>query len=100
MSIYPQVKLKKREERRVLSGHCWVYSNEIDTSKQPLTSYEPGQIVDIVSSSDKWLGNAYINPHPLISARIVSRDREHPFTESLIVHRLKVALGFARTLIR
>lgn len=98
MSIYPQVKLKKREERRVLSGHCWVYSNEIDTSKQPLTSYQPGQIVDIVSSSDKWLGNAYINPHSLISARIVSRDKEHPFTESLIVHRLKVALGLRERL--
>ena len=38
MSIYPQVKLKKtRGASRVLSGHCWVYSNEIDTSKQPLS---------------------------------------------------------------
>lgn len=98
MSIYPQVKLKKREERRVLSGHCWVYSNEIDTSKMPLTSYETGQIVDIISSSGKWVGNAYINPHSLISARIVSRDKDHPFTESLIVHRLKVALALRERL--
>lgn len=93
MSSFPRLSLKKRHERRVLSGHLWVYSNEVDTGVSPLTEFEPGEIVDITNNAGKWLGNGYVNSHSLISARIVTRNREYPFSESLIVHRLKVALG-------
>jgi 23S rRNA (cytosine1962-C5)-methyltransferase len=39
------LQLKKDQDRRVLAGHDWVYSNEIDTDKTPLKGLEPGQPV-------------------------------------------------------
>ena len=90
--------LKKNEERRLLMGHPWVYSNEVDTQRNPLTSFAPGDNVDIFSHHGRWLGNGYVNPHSLICARIVSRNRAYPMSRSLFVHRLKVALGLRQRL--
>jgi len=94
----PQLRLNKNNDRRLRAGHCWVYSNEVDTKATPLKDLEPGQAVDIVSHQDKWLGSGYVNPNSLICARLVSRDREHPLTGSLLVHRLKIALALRERL--
>ncbi len=89
--VFPTIQLRKRQERRAMSGHSWIYSNEIETARIPLTTYEPGQIVNIETSNGQWIGNGYVNPHSLIAVRIVSRDRENPLSESLIADRLKLA---------
>ena len=93
-SVFPTIRLQKRHDRRVQSGHSWVYSNEIDTKRVPLTGFAPGQIVNVESSDGKWIGNAYLNPHSLITARIVSRNWDHPFGADLIRARLQLAADF------
>jgi 23S rRNA (cytosine1962-C5)-methyltransferase len=87
------LRLKKDQERRLRTGHCWVYSNEVDTDQTPVKELEPGQPVSLLNHGGKWLGSGYVNPHSLICARLVSRDPGHPLSPSLLVHRLKVALG-------
>jgi len=94
----PELRLKRGEDRRLTAGHLWVFSNEIDTDATPLTAFSPGDAVRIVTDRDRFLGYAYVNPRSLISARIVSRDPEHPIGKSLIVHRLQVALSLRRRL--
>ena len=47
--------LNKDQDRRLRFGHCWVYSNEINTDKTPLKTLEPGQPADILSHQGKWL---------------------------------------------
>ena len=89
--VYPTIRLKKGQERRVMYGHLWIYSNEIDSKKYPLTGYIPGQSINVETSEGRWIGTGYINPHSLIAIRLVSRDRERPFNESLIEQRLNVA---------
>ena len=84
MNLTP-LRLQKNHDRRLRAGHCWVYSNEIDTKASPLNSHEPGQAVDIFNHQDKWLGSGYANPHSLICARLVSRDPEHPLSPSLLI---------------
>ncbi len=92
MTLAP-VKLKKNEERRILGGHLWVYSNEVDIKQTPLTDFTPGQPVEFFSQSDRFLGNGYVNPHSLICGRIVSKDKKIQLDQSLITHRLKIALS-------
>lgn len=87
------LQLKKNEEKRLSSGHLWVYSNEVDTQASPLKELSPGQAVELRSSTGKWLAHAYANPQSLISARITSRNPKYPMSKSLLVHRIKVALG-------
>lgn len=90
--------LKKNEERRLRNGHLWVYSNEVDTARTPLTAFEPGQAVTILASDGKSLGSGYVNPHSLICARLVSRDAGQPLDKSLLVHRLNIALSLRERL--
>lgn len=92
------VYLKKGQERRLNQGHLWVYSNEIDTQKSPLKSFTSGEQVVVLSQQGKPLGIAYINPHSLISARIVSRDTSVLLDRSLFVHRIKIALSLRERL--
>src|SRR5690606_37364940 len=87
----PVLFLNPNAERRLRSGHPWIYSNEIDTQKSPLKNYEPGQQVQVQASSGKPVGIAYINPHTLICARLIGRD--HLLDKSLLVHRLNIALA-------
>ena len=95
---FAPLRLKKNEDRRLRAGHCWIYSNEVDTVVTPLKSMEAGQAIEIYSDKEKLLGTGYVNPHSLICARLVSRDRQHPISGSLIVHRLKVALSLRERL--
>ena len=92
MSFQPLI-LNKNEERRIRAGHLWVFSNEVNTKLTPFDQFEPGQLVDVQASNGKSLGIAYINANSLICARILSRDPKHPPDQSLLVHRIKVALS-------
>ena len=95
--MYPVLKLKKNEERRIRAGHLWVFSNEVNTKETPFDQYQPGQLVDVQASNGKSLGLAYVNPASLICARMMSRDPKYPPDQSLLVHRIKVALSLRET---
>ena len=98
MNKLAPLKLKKGEDRRLHAGHLWVYSNEIDTAATPLSGFTAGQQVEIQSAGGKVLGNGYINPNTLIAARLVSRNSSYRLDQSLITHRLKVALSIRERL--
>jgi 23S rRNA (cytosine1962-C5)-methyltransferase len=67
------VKLKKKEERRILRGHPWVFSNELDRSP---VEFIPGEIVDVLDNAGRFIGRGYINPHSLIAVRLLTRTQE------------------------
>ncbi len=89
----PLLKLRKNRDRRLRAGHPWIYSNEVDVAATPLKALEPGDLVEVEDAAGKWLGYAHANPRTLICARLLSRDRAHVPDRSLLVHRLKIALG-------
>ncbi len=96
----PELRLKPREEKRLAAGHLWIFSNEVDTARTPLTDFEPGALCRVVASHDRFLGYAYVNPHALICARILGRDPAYPPGKSLIAHRLQVALAWRERIYR
>jgi 23S rRNA (cytosine1962-C5)-methyltransferase len=67
------VRLKKKEERRILRGHPWVFSNELQAAP---TGCTPGEIVDVLDFSGAYIGRGYINPHSLIAVRLLTRTHE------------------------
>ena len=93
------LRLKKDQERRLLAGHCWIYSNEVDTSASPLRDMEAGQPVEVFSHSGRPLGFGYVNPHSLICARLVSHQGR-PLTPALWVQRIRSALALRERLYR
>jgi 23S rRNA (cytosine1962-C5)-methyltransferase len=94
----PALRLLKNEDRRLRAGHVWVFSNEVDTQVTPLDQFEPGQPVLIEDASGHALGTGYVNPATLISARLVSRDPQYVLDQSLITHRLNIALSLREKL--
>jgi len=92
MQKLPTLKLGKDQERRLLAGHAWIYSNEVDTKETPLKAFSAGEQVAVVSQRGKWIGNAYVNPHALICARIVSTDISKTLDEKLLTERISQAL--------
>ena len=95
---YPALYLKRGEDARLRAGHLWVFSNEVDVARSPLSAFEPGEICAIVDHRDKPIGLGYVNPNSLIAARMVVRGVEHAIDRSLLVHRLNVALSLRERL--
>ncbi len=59
--------------KRLFAGHQWVFSNELAQSPAGFT---PGQLVELHDNRDNFLGVGYVNPHSLISVRVLTRERE------------------------
>jgi 23S rRNA (cytosine1962-C5)-methyltransferase len=89
----PELRLDHGRERRLEGGHLWVFSNEIDAGRTPLTAFAPGAHVRVVSARGKFVGYAYVNPHALICARLLGRDPLDPPSGALLARRLRSALA-------
>ena len=94
----PPLYLKRGEDARLRAGHLWVFSNEVDTKRSPLTAFAPGDACVIADAGDRALGVGYVNPASLIAARLVARGSAHALDRSLFVHRLNVALALRERL--
>jgi 23S rRNA (cytosine1962-C5)-methyltransferase len=95
-----ELRLKRGEDRRLSAGHLWVFSNEIDSDATPLAAFAPGDLAQVRSQRGQFLGHAYVNPHALICARILSRDPAHGIDRELIDERLRAALALRARLYR
>lgn len=93
-----RLRLNKNADRRLKAGHLWIYSNEVDIKETPLKNFEAGESALVEASNGKTLGVAYVNPHSLICARIMSRDPEMRLDRSLFVHRFNQALALRQRL--
>ncbi|MDX1527937.1 MAG: class I SAM-dependent rRNA methyltransferase [Gammaproteobacteria bacterium] len=89
----PDLVLRANEERRVKGGHPWVFSNEVDVDKSPITEFSPGDWVTVRDHGGKALATAYVNPATLISARIVNREPDLPLSRDQMVERIRRALS-------
>ncbi|GAB3376269.1 class I SAM-dependent rRNA methyltransferase [Spongiibacter taiwanensis] len=93
----PILRLAKNEERRLRSGHLWIYSNEVDKQASPLKSFTPGEQVLVESSQGKTMGVAYVNPQSLICARLLSSGSAE-FDRPQLIARIRNALALREQL--
>ncbi|MBI5474079.1 MAG: class I SAM-dependent rRNA methyltransferase [Ignavibacteriae bacterium] len=89
-----QIILKPKEDRRILSGHQWAFSNEIREIKGSPVS---GDIVELLSAGGKVLGVGYYHQHSLIAVRLLSRSVE-TIDEDFFRHRFLQALDLRKKL--
>lgn len=67
-----KIYLKKNEERRIKSGHLWVFSNEIAKTEG---GTENGDLVEIFDSKNNLLGSGFYNKNSLIAVRLISESK-------------------------
>ncbi len=82
-------------DRRVRSGHPWVFSNEV---RRIEGDPQPGDAVEVRSDRGDFLGTAYFNPHSLIIARILSRQPESIDEVDFFRRRFTQALAYRQSL--
>ena len=85
------VTLSPRAEKRLKSGHLWIFSNEIDSEKTDMSVIADGEQVAVCNSGGKIFAHAMMNPKSLICGRIVSRKT--PFGKKALRGRLVNALA-------
>lgn len=83
-----KLQLKKNEDRRLLAGHLWVYSNEIAADITPLTNFKPGELVTITNSAAKNLGVGYINPNNLLCVRVLTKDSKETIDQDFFIKKI------------
>ena len=88
----PIIRLHPGRTKRLLQGHPWVYSNEVqmDTAAKAVA---PGSPVRLVDAGGAPLGVATFNPHTLIAARVLSRDPDTVIDRDWLAGRLRRALA-------
>ncbi|WP_111498234.1 class I SAM-dependent rRNA methyltransferase [Marinobacter bohaiensis] len=96
--MFPQLYLRKGAERRVRAGHLWIYSNEVDTRRTPLTGFEAGTQACLMAANGKPLGTIFVNPHALICGRLISRNPDQGMTPQRLTERLETALSIRERL--
>jgi 23S rRNA (cytosine1962-C5)-methyltransferase len=82
--------LKVGAHRRPMTGHPWVYSNEIEMTAAA-KALAPGSIVRLCAHDGRPLGTVMFNPRPLISARFLSREPDLTVDRAWLVRRLEGA---------
>ncbi|MDE2489523.1 MAG: class I SAM-dependent rRNA methyltransferase [Elusimicrobia bacterium] len=88
-----RVILHPTQEKRLLAGHDWVFSNEI---REVLADGEPqpGDLALVVTASGQELGLAFYHPNSLIAARMLTRSPKETIDVGFFVRRLSAALAY------
>jgi 23S rRNA (cytosine1962-C5)-methyltransferase len=92
----PALRLKRNEDRRLHTGHLWIFSNEVDTQQTPLAKFTAGELVRVLAHNDRALGLAYVNPQSLISARMLGTWKLPDV--AWLVRRIRAALNLRERL--
>ena len=82
------------KEKRVYSGHPWVFRSDIARVEG---EFLPGDIVDIVSSKGRFLARGYYNPNSQIALRIMTYKEDEQVDRGLIFRRIHDAVEYRRT---
>lgn len=89
MLHYTRVKLKPKEEDRLLAGHPWVFANEVETGHKPLS---PGSLVEVITSKGHPVGRGVASPSSKILIRLLVSGFEQELDEAFVAGRVKAAL--------
>ena len=88
---YPTIKILPGEDRRLRNGSPWLFSNELRMD-EAARALPKGSLVRLMAPSGKMLGVAQFNPHSLIAARLLTRNKDAAIDRAFLVRRVARAL--------
>jgi 23S rRNA (cytosine1962-C5)-methyltransferase len=88
---YPSIKLQHGRDRRFRGGSPWIFSNEIEMDSAA-RAMERGSLVRIMAPNGHLMGVAHFNPHSLIAARLLTRNKDATVDRSFVQRRIARAV--------
>ncbi|MDE7398370.1 MAG: class I SAM-dependent rRNA methyltransferase [Oscillospiraceae bacterium] len=92
--IFPKAIITHKGEKALRGGHPWVYSDEVS---QVVGDYENGDLMDVYSAKNRFLGTGFINDHSKIRVRVISRNANDKFDRAFYGRRIRYALEYRKT---
>jgi 23S rRNA (cytosine1962-C5)-methyltransferase len=87
LTNYPHLRIRHKEELRLLGGHLWAFSNELLDLPRDLA---PGSVVTLVRERDgSPIGNGFYHPNSLIAFRMLTRDSGEALNEAFLEKRIR-----------
>ncbi len=91
---FTKVFITPKGEKHIKGGHPWVFAEEITAV---FGEYQNGDIVDVYSKKERFLGSGYINDNSKIRVRIISKNANDKFDEAFYERRVRYAIDYRRT---
>ena len=95
MSV-PRLSLRPKRDRRVRSGHPWIFSNELEPG---FVDLEPGAVVDVFDAKGAFVGRGLVSPQSLIAVRLYSRLRKEDLdSPAFYAMRIRESLNYRQAI--
>ena len=91
---YTKVFVTPKGEKHLKGGHPWLFEGEVTAISG---AYENGDIVDVYSQKERYIGSGYINDNSKIRVRLISRNANDRFDEAFYERRLRYAVEYRKT---
>lgn len=91
---YAKVTITNKGKNQLDNGHPWVFEGEV---LNIIGNYINGDLVDVISEKEKYLGTGFINNNSKIRIRIISKNANDKFDEDFWERRLKYAYEYRKT---
>jgi 23S rRNA (cytosine1962-C5)-methyltransferase len=80
-----KVQLKRKIAPRVANGHPWIFGNEIEAISEEA---KPGDIAEVFTHDNKFIGKGYTNPQSQIVVRLLTRNKTDEINEHFFFNRI------------
>ena len=90
--------LNKKISSRVITGHPWIFGNEVNLGKALDAAAKAGEIVNVFTHDKQFVGRGYINPQSQIMVRLLTRDKDEVIDDHFFVKRLQQAWAYRQKL--
>lgn len=81
-----RVILKRKISLRVINGHPWIFTNEVEKVEGQVNG---GEIVEVFTHDAKFVGKGYINPKSQILVRLLTRAKSDVINEDWFVKQIR-----------
>lgn len=70
----------------MFNGHPWIFNNEIEKADHEM---QPGEIAEVLTFDNKFIGKGYVNPKSQIQVRLITRSKSDEINEQFFFNRIK-----------
>ena len=88
-----KVSLQRKLNQRIANGHPWIFANEVDKVDGKV---DAGDIVEVYSYDQRFIGKGYINPKSQIVIRLLTRDRNETIDEMFFFNKIQTAWDYRK----
>lgn len=78
------------------STHPWIFQKMVE---KPEVKPRPGTIVEIVDSTNHWVGRGFYNGHSRIALRVLTEDFDEAVDQAFFTRKIKEAVAMRRELL-